>query len=48
MIVMFFMDESPHPLIFLPHTPHHLFLLLFLPPHIYETYVLCTYNKGVI
>ena len=33
MIVMFFMDESPHPLIFLSQTPHSLSRLFFLPPH---------------
>ena len=33
MIVMFFMDESPHPLIFLPQTSNSLFRLFFLPPH---------------
>ena len=33
MIVMFFMDESPHPLIFLSQTSYSLSRLLFLPSH---------------
>lgn len=33
MIVMFFMDESPHPLIFLPQTSNSLSRLFFLLPH---------------